>query len=231
MCIRDRYQRRVHGTPTPEHQPETLEQTESESRHELVHQRAPPSSVLAENMRTNHKSSTIVASNVVSDTRNYLSEAKGVNGCTRVSTKNLCMTPVKEELAENSLHASHEKTKSPSLISGYYSNSKTPTSGTSQNSDCIKNKVVVSFDPNHLKRKRDEDASSFRFARIKDNNSNISRVIHKDDAPRMVKANISTTPSFHFKGSKQINTHTYICLLYTSPSPRDGLLSRMPSSA
>ena len=24
---------------------------------------------------------------------------------------------------------------------------------------------------------------------------------------------------------------TYICLLYTSPSPRDGLLSRMPSSA
>ena len=25
--------------------------------------------------------------------------------------------------------------------------------------------------------------------------------------------------------------NTYICLLYTSPSPRDGLLSRMPSSA
>ena len=25
--------------------------------------------------------------------------------------------------------------------------------------------------------------------------------------------------------------HVYICLLYTSPSPRDGLLSRMPSSA
>ena len=27
------------------------------------------------------------------------------------------------------------------------------------------------------------------------------------------------------------NTITYACLLYTSPSPRDGLLSRMPSSA
>ena len=26
-------------------------------------------------------------------------------------------------------------------------------------------------------------------------------------------------------------TKSYICLLYTSPSPRDGLLSRMPSSA
>ena len=25
--------------------------------------------------------------------------------------------------------------------------------------------------------------------------------------------------------------YSYICLLYTSPSPRDGLLSRMPSSA
>ena len=31
----------------------------------------------------------------------------------------------------------------------------------------------------------------------------------------------------HFAGDKFIS----ICLLYTSPSPRDGLLSRMPSSA
>ena len=28
-----------------------------------------------------------------------------------------------------------------------------------------------------------------------------------------------------------LNKHICICLLYTSPSPRDGLLSRMPSSA
>ena len=27
------------------------------------------------------------------------------------------------------------------------------------------------------------------------------------------------------------NEQRFICLLYTSPSPRDGLLSRMPSSA
>ena len=27
------------------------------------------------------------------------------------------------------------------------------------------------------------------------------------------------------------NDHFMVCLLYTSPSPRDGLLSRMPSSA
>ena len=30
---------------------------------------------------------------------------------------------------------------------------------------------------------------------------------------------------------KGINTHSYTCLLYTSPSPRDATLSRMPSSA
>ena len=29
----------------------------------------------------------------------------------------------------------------------------------------------------------------------------------------------------------QNSRYTHICLLYTSPSPRDGLLSRMPSSA
>ena len=31
--------------------------------------------------------------------------------------------------------------------------------------------------------------------------------------------------------TKGIKTKPYTCLLYTSPSPRDGLLSRMPSSA
>ena len=30
---------------------------------------------------------------------------------------------------------------------------------------------------------------------------------------------------------KQVHNMFYNCLLYTSPSPRDGLLSRMPSSA
>ena len=30
---------------------------------------------------------------------------------------------------------------------------------------------------------------------------------------------------------KIVNIHPSFCLLYTSPSPRDGLLSRMPSSA
>ena len=43
--------------------------------------------------------------------------------------------------------------------------------------------------------------------------------------------------SFHFFNRSQVvsvissATLPYTCLLYTSPSPRDGLLSRMPSSA
>ena len=40
-------------------------------------------------------------------------------------------------------------------------------------------------------------------------------------------------PLFFFPQEEWVgDTHTYsVCLLYTSPSPRDGLLSRMPSSA
>ena len=37
------------------------------------------------------------------------------------------------------------------------------------------------------------------------------------------------TPDANYNGT--VPTVSYTCLLYTSPSPRDGLLSRMPSSA
>ena len=37
--------------------------------------------------------------------------------------------------------------------------------------------------------------------------------------------------SFREKGEWTLESKYNICLLYTSPSPRDGLLSRMPSSA
>ena len=33
------------------------------------------------------------------------------------------------------------------------------------------------------------------------------------------------------EGRKYIKVWSYLCLLYTSPSPRDATLSRMPSSA
>ena len=35
----------------------------------------------------------------------------------------------------------------------------------------------------------------------------------------------------HMNKHKKRSYKAYSCLLYTSPSPRDGLLSRMPSSA
>ena len=46
-----------------------------------------------------------------------------------------------------------------------------------------------------------------------------------------------TVSYLHFKHALEVIAFTpetatpYLCLLYTSPSPRDGLLSRMPSSA
>ena len=44
----------------------------------------------------------------------------------------------------------------------------------------------------------------------------------------------ATVTSSQFSGKNKIEQHKMVynsCLLYTSPSPRDGLLSRMPSSA
>ena len=45
------------------------------------------------------------------------------------------------------------------------------------------------------------------------------------------EGDIINIPTGIFRGFENIGTDYGICLLYTSPSPRDGLLSRMPSSA
>ena len=52
-------------------------------------------------------------------------------------------------------------------------------------------------------------------------------------APRLVASNVSAQPipvSVYLQGTDAASGQ-WTCLLYTSPSPRDGLLSRMPSSA
>ena len=54
-----------------------------------------------------------------------------------------------------------------------------------------------------------------------------SIVLDKDKVPPLDVLNISHRHQDHF----DVRTLAYLCLLYTSPSPRDGLLSRMPSSA
>src|SRR5680860_201991 len=52
------------------------------------------------------------------------------------------------------------------------------------------------------------------------------RFPHRQDVPSMVAGGVLDTGP-----NPPGATHPGICLLYTSPSPRDGLLSRMPSSA
>ena len=44
------------------------------------------------------------------------------------------------------------------------------------------------------------------------------------------RAHIRIDVLMHYLSNRS-RTVLYLCLLYTSPSPRDGLLSRMPSSA
>ena len=71
---------------------------------------------------------------------------------------------------------------------------------------------------------------------------NISGVASNADAILFMSLLNSDNPYFitgaQALGSISVKKHNieplptaYLCLLYTSPSPRDGLLSRMPSSA
>ena len=51
---------------------------------------------------------------------------------------------------------------------------------------------------------------------------------------RKAKINQALKPilaKYKVKGSLSVRNHSSICLLYTSPSPRDRQKSRMPSSA
>ena len=53
--------------------------------------------------------------------------------------------------------------------------------------------------------------------------------------PRKLRLSTNPTPQalaeLHLGDVVYLDGIIYTCLLYTSPSPRDGLLSRMPSSA
>ena len=60
--------------------------------------------------------------------------------------------------------------------------------------------------------------------------SNMSNMYNKDQ----IMTSFTETrfpPAPHFKPAMDLFQVSNSCLLYTSPSPRDGLLSRMPSSA
>ena len=59
--------------------------------------------------------------------------------------------------------------------------------------------------------------------------------IPAEKKPSWIRVKASFDPKYKLVkdqvASKKLNTVCEDCLLYTSPSPRDGLLSRMPSSA
>ena len=71
-----------------------------------------------------------------------------------------------------------------------------------------------------------------------------SDVVTERELPSMMRRSVSTTGGESFPGLKRIKVFIQkpgrgadlmhlikLCLLYTSPSPRDNLPSRMPSSA
>ena len=69
---------------------------------------------------------------------------------------------------------------------------------------------------NHSPKDDDINSSSYENSNGNNNSNN-----DDNDSNASISTNKSTTKSTDNNG----------CLLYTSPSPRDGLLSRMPSSA
>ena len=63
-------------------------------------------------------------------------------------------------------------------------------------------------------------------------------VLYDDQIQRAFKGLLELQEQFHVQVQERVaaeregrRTESSACLLYTSPSPRDGLLSRMPSSA
>ena len=76
----------------------------------------------------------------------------------------------------------------------------------------------------------------YRFPNVMDAMMRRLASISRPDWARTMAADINARKSrwfrWHDSGDIQSVKHLLkICLLYTSPSPRDGLLSRMPSSA
>ena len=85
-------------------------------------------------------------------------------------------------------------------------------------------------------RRRQNDIPQFSTERAEQENESINPYMEDTDfnekafdmigpnAPQEVK-------DAWMEAAKEVNANGMGCLLYTSPSPRDGLLSRMPSSA
>ena len=67
-----------------------------------------------------------------------------------------------------------------------------------------------------------------RFPLIFNTNADQIQELAASDNLDLASSNLTNVANVDVAG---LSTFTGACLLYTSPSPRDGLLSRMPSSA
>ena len=70
---------------------------------------------------------------------------------------------------------------------------------------------------------------SAQILRDKSYEANLEFAIQSNDEAITKDGRMAIT--FLDKSTVKLTEHSQFCLLYTSPSPRDGLLSRMPSSA
>ena len=59
----------------------------------------------------------------------------------------------------------------------------------------------------------------------------MANVIAREGVPAIILAPNKTLAAQTYSEMRDFFPENAVCLLYTSPSPRDGLLSRMPSSA
>ena len=83
---------------------------------------------------------------------------------------------------------------------------------------------------------RSDDVVTIRQGYLADQDGLVCRVRQKNEEYYLsLKARIDSMSSYDYEylipGEDGRTMLDNICLLYTSPSPRDGLLSRMPSSA
>ena len=78
-------------------------------------------------------------------------------------------------------------------------------------------------------RKKSSKESSYTKKLLHDKTLSLEKV--KEEIAELIEAVDNNTNTVHEAADVLYHLVVYFCLLYTSPSPRDGLLSRMPSSA
>src|SRR5680860_1163928 len=85
--------------------------------------------------------------------------------------------------------------------------------------------LIISFAPIGIQSCK-SDKKQINNDQVKIEKENVVEIITENMEFQMPDTISSGWNTFRYK-----NLSTQTCLLYTSPSPRDGLLSRMPSSA